>query len=459
LLSGGLALLLACGPPGLSRGVWLSVDGEESYALTFEHTGGLVSGTLHHLVEGKQVGQWGFAGTRTAAGELRLSWGADNSMIATVDLELGEIEGTMRLASGAVLEELFQRRAPAEVPGFAAQSELPYRLRPPAPGSGWEVAEPAAVGIDPRRLEATVRAVTRGEAGLLHSLVIARRGKLILEEYFHGYAREDLHETQSVSKSVTSLLVGIARDRGAIGSLDTPVLEWFPELAAAARAGWEEVTLEHLLTMTAGLDWDRREVLRPLPPGPELFTEVLGRRVVHEPGSRWLYNGSDVELLGGVLRHATGLQADEFAARELFAPLRITRWDWQTAKREGYPSLAGTLRLRPLDMAKIGQLVLDGGRWHGRQVVSAEWIAESTEPRVVAGRDSQMYGYLWMRLDAPLDAGRYPVIVASGWGSQFIHVVPAIQTVIVTTGGNHFNNKTFAIGEVLLRVMVPGVER
>ncbi len=472
-LPAGLALLLACGPPDLSSGVWLSDDGTEQYVLAFEHTGGLLSGTMHHLIAGRKVHQWGFAGTRTRSGELELSWGTNNSMTVAVDLDRGEIEGTASLATGEELEARLRRLQAAEIPGFEALPELPYELRPPAPGSGWEVAAPAAVGLSPRHLERTMRAVTAGEAGLLHSLVIVRRGKLVLEEYFHGYQRGDLHEMQSVTKSVASLLVGIARDRGAIGDLDTPVLEWFPERSAAAGPGWEKVTLEHLLTMTAGLDWDPRDLQRASPSGPALFEKIFQRRVVHEPGSRWLYNSSDLELLGEVLRQTTGMKADELAAQALFAPLEITAWDWEWGKTEvarlraptgasksaeEYPALSGALSLRPLDMAKVGQLVLDGGRWQGRQVVSEEWIRESTAPRVVAARQAERYGYLWGRVDAPLEAGRHPVIVAAGWGSQFIYVVPALDTVIVITGGNHFNNKAGAIGDVLIRKLVPGVE-
>jgi len=253
VLAGSLALLLGCGPPGLSRGVWLSVDGPEQYALTFDLTGGLVSGTMHHLLEGKKVAQWGFAGTRTRTGELELSWGTNNSLTAGVDLAVGELRARVRLQNGSVFEGLFRRTAEAEIPGFAAQPEPPYHLRPPAPGSGWKVAAPAEVGLAPRNLQATVRAVTRGEAGLLHSLVIVRHGKLVLEEYFHGFGRQDLHELESATKSITSLLIGIARDQGEIASLDTPVLEWFPEHATESRTEWQQVTLRHLLTMTAAV--------------------------------------------------------------------------------------------------------------------------------------------------------------------------------------------------------------
>jgi CubicO group peptidase (beta-lactamase class C family) len=489
-----LTMLLACGPPGLGHGVWVSnvsssagtssldpssfedpftdslstgnpTNGDpftgntEQYVLAFEHTRGFISGTMHHLISGKQVRQWGFAGTRKGSGELELSWGANNSMTATVDLELGEIEAAAVLANGATFDGLFLRREASEIPGLEALAEMPYQLRPPAPGSGWDVAEPESVGLSPRHLEATVRAVARGDAGLLHSLLIVRNGALVLEEYFHGFQREDLHETQSVTKSVASLVVGLAHDRGSLSDLGTPVLEWFPEFSATAQPKWEKVSLEHLLTMRAGLDWEPKEVTKAWPGGPALFEEIFSRHVAHEPGTRFLYNNADVELLGGIVLRATGIQADELASQALFAPLGITTWNWDRGKREGYPSLSGALHLRPLDMAKIGQLVLDGGRWQGEQVISEEWVAESTAPSVNVAGGSQGYGYLWWRLSAPLDAGPYPVLNASGWGSQIIHIVPALNTVVVTTGGNHFTSKAFAIDDVLLRKLVPGIER
>ena len=453
-----LGLYLVNRPPGLTRDVWLSEEGSVQFVLDFEYTGALISGSMHELRENKQVVQWGFAGTRKKSGELELNWGGNNILTLEADLSLGEIRGRLLRADSISHDMVFHRIAAARVPGLEALNESPYRLRRPDVGGGWEVAEPWEVGIDPQHLEATYRAIARDEAGLVHSQLVVRSGRLGGEEYFHGYTRQDLHEVQSVTKSIASLLIGIAVDRGQIESIDVPVLEYFPELAGPADPNWEAVTLKHLLTMTAGVDWDRREIEQDHGTGPELFRKVLSRWVDYEPGSRWLYNGADVNLLGGVIYRATELQADEFAARYLFEPLQITEWDWEEGKQDGFPSLAGTLQLRPLDMAKIGQLVLDRGRWRGKQVVSEEWIAESTAPTISTLRDVQRYGYLWWRLDAPLDAGRYPVIVASGWGSQFIHIVPAFDAVLVTTGGNHLNGKTFAIDQVLLHDLVPGIE-
>lgn len=453
------ALLISRLPPGLSRGVWKAEGESNRIVLSFGYTGALIAGTMHELHDDKQVLQWNFAGTYKGKREIELNWGIDNRMNLSVDLRSGELRGRLWRADGEELDLVFHRTEAAAVPGLTALTELPYQYRLPAAGSGWEIAEPSKVGIDRRRLEATYSAIAKGEAGLVHSQLIVRRGKLVAEEYFHGYIREDLHEMQSATKSVASLLIGIALDKGLIESLDEPVLTFFPEYAGAASPGWQKVTLRHLLTMTAGVDWDRREVNRGHPTGPELFRKVFSRQVVNEPGTRWLYNGADVNLLAGVIYQATGLHADGFAARHLFEPLGIAAWDWQEGKSEGFPSMAGTLHLRPLDMAKIGQLVLAQGRWQGDQVVSREWIAESTAPRIETPRAVQKYGYLWWRLYAPLDAGPHPVTIASGWGSQFIHIVPAFDAVLVTTGGNHANGETFSIDRVLLDNLVPGIER
>ena len=110
-------------------------------------------------------------------------------------------------------------------------------------------------------------------------------------------------------------------------------------------------------------------------------------------------------------------------------------------------------------MAKIGLLVLDRGRWRGEQIVSEAWIEESTAPGAAAGEQGQQYGYLWGLTDAPFGTGRARVIVASGWGSQFIHISPDLDAVVVTTGGNHMNGKTFAVGGVLVRYLLPGIEQ
>lgn len=153
------------------------------------------------------------------------------------------------------------------------------------------------------------------------------------------------------------------------------------------------------------------------------------------------------------------MHADAFAAEVLFQSLGITDWDWEVGKAYDYPSLEGRLELRPLDMAKIGQLVLDDGLWNGRRIVSEQWLRDAAEPVVTPDGERQRFGYLWGVLPASFENATRPVVSFAGWGSQFIHVIPDLDMVIVTTGGNQYSGKTFAIDGVLVRQLLPGVER
>jgi CubicO group peptidase (beta-lactamase class C family) len=291
-------------------------------------------------------------------------------------------------------------------------------------------------------------------------LLLIQDDRLVLEEYFHGFRSNDLHAIASCTKSVASLLIGIALDQGLIGSVDAPVLDFFPAYRRGAAKGWESVRLIHLLTMTAGLGWPENEFMpgRGADPGfsgngPEGFSRLFAREIAHEPGTQWDYANPDVNLLSGVIYRATGLHADAFAAKHLFTPLGITDFDWTTyGKIEGYPNLAGSLRLRPRDMAKIGALMLADGRWQGERVLPADWIHASRTPQADTGDEVEDYGYLWWLMNLP---GGKQIIAARGWGSQFIFIDPGHQRVIVTTGGNDTNGKTFAITRVLARYLYP----
>jgi CubicO group peptidase (beta-lactamase class C family) len=206
------------------------------------------------------------------------------------------------------------------------------------------------------------------------------------------------------------------------------------------------------------LDWSPEEVENLHGTGPSAFQEVINRDVVGQPGRDWEYVSMNVNLLAGVLHHATGEHAEAFARKALFEPLGIRQWDWSLRRSGGFNLMDGSLRLRPRDMAKIGVLALNGGRWQGRQVVDETWIDRSLSPLLSTGSDGESYGYLWWTLEVPIPEGR-PVraAFANGLGSQFIVLFPELDLVVVTTGGNQENGKHMAIGEVLLRELVPGV--
>jgi CubicO group peptidase (beta-lactamase class C family) len=304
-------------------------------------------------------------------------------------------------------------------------------------------------------VEETLKAILNGEAGALHSFLLVRDGSLVIEEYYHGWTAEDLQQFASCTKSVSSLLVGIAIDQGFLEGVNVPLLDFFPEQADGAGQGWEELRLRHFLTMTMGLDWTDAERRHKPALDIDRFADILGRNVVTPPGTTWHYADRNMSLLPGVLLAATGVAADRFAATHLFAPLGISSWSWDEGRQGAHPDMVGSLKLQPRSMAKLGQLVLDEGSWQGRRVVSAEWIRESTRTHVeeTDGADSLGYGFLWWQDETPLGN----MIMAMGTGSQNILVLPNPRIVIVTTAGNQFNQQAWAIFDLLDRYLVPGV--
>jgi CubicO group peptidase (beta-lactamase class C family) len=414
---------------------------------------------MHFLSGGKKVSELPLTDIHFDPPKIRFRAGVF-TIEGTVDLESGELKAKARLAGGRSLDFNAERRNPASIPGLlAGDMEYSYRL-PAENADGWKTASPGEVGLEPSALEGIVHDIVRGQGGVIHSLVIAQNDCLVLEEYFHGYAAEDLHMVTSCSKSITSLLIGLALDKGLISGVDAPVLDFLPAYGGDAAAGWSSVRVVHLLTMTAGLGWPRDEFMPEKGANPGFsgngvdgFRRLLAREIVREPGTEWDYVSADMNLLGGIIHQATGLHADVFAEKYLFTPLGVTEFDWSTfGKVDGYPNLAGSLRLRPRDMAKIGSLVLADGRWRGEQLISPEWIRASCSPQADTGDEGEEYGYLWWLMNPP---GAGKIIAARGWGSQFILIDPGHRRVIVTTGGNDTNGKTFAILEVLARHLYP----
>jgi CubicO group peptidase (beta-lactamase class C family) len=279
--------------------------------------------------------------------------------------------------------------------------------------------------------------IARGDYGSITSVIIARRGQLVVEEYFGGWSSATPHTMQSVSKSVTSLLTGLAVDRGLL-SLNARVVDAFPDYAPIANLDDRKraMTVRNLLMMQTGLDWS--EASYGGSPLEQLnncrcdwLRFFLDWPMREQPGTRFEYNSGGVITLGGVIVRATGQRVNEWALSELFAPLDVQGQYWYVGSPDSLAHTGGGLNLRPRDAAKIGQLVLDNGRWRGRQIVSANWIAESTTPyqfnvRTFGSRPVD-YGYLWWRMPGG-------VITASGSRGQWIFIVPDKQLVAATTG-------------------------
>jgi CubicO group peptidase (beta-lactamase class C family) len=378
-----------------------------------------------------------------------------------VQLNRGRIRGDLVYPDGTrnSVELLTGSREDYPLLKARVGAEGPYAYRVPSEGDdGWITAPAHQEGIPSGALEELVAAVDRGELGVLHSLLVARSGHLILEEYFHGFEAGDVHHLASCTKSVSSLLAGLAIQEGAISGVEARLLDFFPQDRDAAGAGWEELTLEHLLTMSMALDWSADEVQNLHGTGPEFFRRVLSRSVAGTPGEDFEYASANVNLLAGILHETTGSHAEAFAQRTLFEPLGIESWDWSGMRTDGYNLMDGSLRILPRDMAKLGQMALDGGRWQGRPVVAEEWIRQSTSTQIQAGSGAEGYGYLWWTREAPGPGGTMvPAFFANGWGSQFILVFPTLELVVVTTGGNEYNGKHMRAAEGIVRYLLPEV--
>lgn len=309
----------------------------------------------------------------------------------------------------------------------------------------------------------------------VHAILVARAGKLLFERYFrgsdevpgriHGRRVEDvsfdadtLHDMKSVSKSVASLALGIAIDRGLIRSVDEPIFDFFPELADLRSPEKERIQLSHVLSMSMGLQWveatpatgdfNNDEARMNMAWDPSRY--VLGLPATAPAGKEFFYNTGTLRLVSAIIHKAAGRPLDEFAREMLFEPLSIRGVDWNRVR--GETDAGGGLRLRPRDMAKIGQLVLAGGRWNGRQIVSKGWIEASTARKIEA-TDGLSYGYLWWLGSTRFDGREVQWIGALGRGLQTIRVVPELDLVFAMTAGYYqdYSPQAFRVREDIFR--------
>jgi CubicO group peptidase (beta-lactamase class C family) len=330
---------------------------------------------------------------------------------------------------------------------------------PAALNDGWTIASPEQVGLDGARLCGIAARLKEIEADV-HAVVVVRHGKLVFEQYFSGYdepwgqggGQHDFdattqHDMRSASKSIVSLLTGIAIDRKLIASVDEPVVKFFSDHAALKSSGWDNITLRHLLTMSSGMQWDENRAWNdPKNDEPHLSRDadpisyILSRPIAAPPDKVWVYNGGGTDLLGNILEHVSGKPLDVFAREVLFEPLGISDWAWMKYGNGKMASAIG-LRMRPRDAAKIGQLVLNHGAWNGRQIVSPEWIEQSVRPRFQAiGYFSGLffYGYQWWMGRSISGDTDVKWIAAMGLGGQRIFIVPELDLVMMSTSGLYF---------------------
>jgi CubicO group peptidase (beta-lactamase class C family) len=345
---------------------------------------------------------------------------------------------------------------------------------------GWTVASPESVGLDGTRLCGIEQRLKFTDSDV-HAVLIARHGRLVFEQYFSGldqpwgkpegpydYDATTKHDMRSASKSIVSLLVGLAIDRRLIASVNEPVAKFFPELSAVKTTGWDNVTLRHLLTMSSGIKWDETLAWTdPKNDEPHLGYEtdpvryVLSKPIVGTPDTMWVYNGGGTDLLGNILERVSGKSLEAFAREFLFQPLEATDFEWKSYPKNGRIAAAAGLRLRPRDAAKIGQLILSDGAWNGRQVVPPDWIMQSVIPRFQATGyfgGILFYGYQWWMGRSLAQGKEVKWIAAMGWGGQRIFVIPDLDMVVMTTSGLFGRPKEgMAALDILSNSVIPSV--
>jgi CubicO group peptidase (beta-lactamase class C family) len=293
------------------------------------------------------------------------------------------------------------------------------------PTEGWRTSTPQEQNMDAEKLAQMISFVGEQNIGL-HSLLIVQHGYIVSETYFQYNSETTKHELYSCTKSFTSALVGIAIDKGYISGVDQPVLSFFPEQTFDDTDELKQsMTLEDLLTMSSGLDWNEGDqTYTAMYQSSDWVKFVLDKPMAVQPGSRFLYNSGVSHVLSAIVQQKTGMNTLEFAQKNLFDPLGIDAvWEKDS---QGIPIGGWGLQLTPRDMAKLGYLYLHNGNWDGQQIVSTDWVKASIQKHT--GTDGDLgYGYQWW-IDSSTSA-----FTALGLFGQTIYVIPDLDLVIVTT--------------------------
>lgn len=270
----------------------------------------------------------------------------------------------------------------------------------------------------------------------ISSVLILRNNTLVFEAYFNDFDKDKLHSTRSASKAITSLLVGIAIDKQYIHSVDESVFTYFPEYSGKINH-WDprknDISIAHVLSMTSGVKGNEDAMY----PTNDWIKFYLDQPLVSDPGSSFSYATSGVVTLGNIITRASSMSIPEFADKFLFEPMGIENVRWpitNSLNNQGLAMTGGGLNMRPRDMAKIGQLILNKGLWNGGQLVSSSWINESTRKHATSNFKGEDFGYLWRMRDRSINDQTIHSIEAWGNGGQFIMVFPDLDLVTVFTG-------------------------
>ena len=331
----------------------------------------------------------------------------------------------------------------------------PYEYRAPEElNDGWSCSDMAAVGLAQERIIDLTNEISRGKHDDIHSLLIVKDNKLVVEEYFAANGskrgpfitrlfRDKVHHLASTTKSVTSTLVGIAIDQGFINKATDPIYHYLPEYTSFFDDDKKQIKICDMLTMTPGFEWRQFGVSDDKNDGMQMWhTEnvikfVLEKPLEAAPGKKYNYTNGVPTVTGAIIKNAVEMEVASFAEQYLFQPLGISNYVW-TSYPDGSVETDGGLALRSRDLAKLGELFLNNGLWNDKRIVSEQWVRESTKERFKFGKFNRWgYGYHWMQAESRIGDRVLHSYFVPGDGNQIVAVFPEARMVIVCTAGNY----------------------
>jgi uncharacterized protein (TIGR03437 family) len=350
---------------------------------------------------------------------------------------------------------------PADVEGRGpASGSKASQLDTPWPTVGWTWSSPEEQGMDSALLTQASSYIELN-CPTRFSLLVARHGRLVFEEYYQGSDLNQANNIKSISKSILSVLTGIALEEGLLTGVDQKLDEFFPEyFRPVDDPRKHDITLEHLLTMTAGFEWEENSAIaQRCFESQDWHRFIIESPLTDTPGEIFNYNTALTHLLSGIFTKVSGTTTLDFAASRLFSPLGMTCVRWSQDPRGCYFG-GSEVWLTARDLATFGLLFLRQGRWEDQQIVSEQWLRDSSRLRVrtgTAGWGFGDYGYLWWKKTI----SGYPVTQCSGYGGQYIFLVPDLDLIMVTTARSdlYVPYQTYMDPyDVLARYVLPAVK-
>lgn len=325
--------------------------------------------------------------------------------------------------------------------------------QPPEGNDGLKTAPIYNYISDTAAFNKLMNKILQQEYGRIESILVLKNDQLIIEEYFYGYSKDELHKIFSCTKSVVSLLLGKSLENHKKINLNQSIFDFFPAYDSLRSLEKNMINVSHVLTMTSGFEWIENS--NPFTETGIVIHDILSLPLESPPGKEFRYSDGNTDIIGGIIEHLEGKPLNEFAEENLFLPLGIKDFEWEEYS-DGSKKCGAGLHLYPRDMAKIGSLVLNEGKWKNKQIFEKNWIMESTEPSVTESEYFH-YGYQWWH-HSNLDNHWWScnhdentldhnVVLAVGWGGQYIIIQKELNLVCVITASN-YNSDEKAFDEI-----------